>query len=54
MTERLRTSDNFTESLHHLSGNLEEGEPLWEQLAALWSRAWSANYQYSSSCKGQA
>jgi hypothetical protein len=45
MTERLRTSDNFTESLHHLSGNLEEGERLWQQLATLWSKAWSANYQ---------
>ena len=29
----------------HLSGNLEEGEQLWQQLAALWSQAWSANYQ---------
>jgi hypothetical protein len=29
----------------HLSGNLEEGERLWQQLAALWSKAWSANYE---------
>ena len=29
----------------HLSGRLEEGEQLWEQVVALWSHAWSANYQ---------
>jgi hypothetical protein len=29
----------------HLSGRLEEGERLWEQVAALWSHAWATNYQ---------
>jgi hypothetical protein len=29
----------------HLSGSLQGGERLWEQVAALWSHAWSANYQ---------
>jgi hypothetical protein len=46
MTTRLLPDVIFAESLHHhLSGNLEEGEHLWGQLAALWSQAWSANYQ---------
>jgi hypothetical protein len=27
------------------SGRLQEGERLWEQLVALWSHAWSGNYQ---------
>jgi hypothetical protein len=29
----------------HQSGSLDEGQRLWEQLAALWSHAWAANYQ---------
>ena len=29
----------------HESGRAEEGERLWQQMAALWSRAWSTNYQ---------
>jgi hypothetical protein len=29
----------------HQAGNLGEGEQLWQQTQALWSRAWSANYQ---------
>jgi hypothetical protein len=29
----------------HQAGNLWEGEQLWQQTQALWSRAWSANYQ---------
>lgn len=29
----------------HLSGDAEEGERLGEQVVALWSHAWSANYQ---------
>jgi hypothetical protein len=29
----------------HESGRLKEAEDLWKQMAALWSHAWSANYQ---------
>ena len=29
----------------HLAGKVEEGERLWEQVAGLWSQAWSANSQ---------
>ena len=29
----------------HLSGSAGEGEQLWQQLAALWTRAWSYNCQ---------
>jgi hypothetical protein len=29
----------------HESGRHEEGEHLWQQMAALWSHAWSTNYQ---------
>lgn len=29
----------------HHDGELEEGERLWQQTQALWSRAWSANHQ---------
>jgi hypothetical protein len=29
----------------HLSGRSKEGEHFWEQVVALWSQAWSANYQ---------
>jgi hypothetical protein len=45
MTEKLRTDDNLTEPLHHETGRADEGEQLWQQMAALWSRAWSTNYQ---------
>ena len=29
----------------HQAGSLEEGERLWQQTQALWTCAWSANYQ---------
>ena len=29
----------------HEFGRAEEGENLWQQMAALWSHAWSTNYQ---------
>jgi hypothetical protein len=29
----------------HLSGRIEEGEHLWEQVVAVWSHAWAANYK---------
>jgi hypothetical protein len=29
----------------HRSGRLEEGEDLWEQVVAVWSHAWAANYK---------
>lgn len=29
----------------HLAGTRETGERLWQQAQALWSQAWSANYQ---------
>jgi hypothetical protein len=29
----------------HQSGGVAEGERLWQQAMALWSQAWSANYQ---------
>ena len=29
----------------HESGRAEEGEQIWQQMAALWSHAWSTNYQ---------
>jgi hypothetical protein len=29
----------------YLSGRVEEGERLWEQVVAVWSHAWGANYK---------
>jgi hypothetical protein len=29
----------------HQSGNLKQGEHLWQQVMAIWQQAWSANHQ---------